>query len=464
MIFFQSVLAFFVSLSILVNIHELGHYLVARWCGVKVRRYSFGWGKVIYSRKFGKDQMEWAISNLPLGGYVSWFDSSDPDTTEFTQEDVAREFRNQSVWKRAAIVLAGPMANFLLAIALFAGLFMHGIQEPVAKLRLTSSSSLAYQAGLRQGDLVLEINDKKIQTWTELKWHLMKAGLSHADPHIEVQRDNPDRPGSKIRLSVELPVKQLSAKELEGDFAGLVGLGLAVNPEVIFDEVMPDSPASKAGLLAGDQIIAVGQKPLLDVIDFIGVVNANPGKPLSLLVKRKQDRFEVDVTPVAQQVNGKTVGQLKVKLRAVNAEIVTVQSSFFEAISKAAERVWDTSSLSLKMIGKMFTGEVSLRNISGPITIADYAGQTSRIGAISYINFIAFVSISLGVMNLLPIPFLDGGHLLYYSLEVLTGKPLPERSIRMAQYAGGTLLLAMMGIAFFNDFARLMSYLPRLMP
>ncbi|MFZ6657816.1 RIP metalloprotease RseP [Undibacterium sp. TJN19] len=457
MIWLQNALAFLVTLSILVTIHELGHYLVARWCGVKVLRFSLGMGKIVYSRRFGKDQTEWAISMLPLGGYVKMLDVRELGADQIAAEDMPREFCRQSVWKRIAIVAAGPIANFLLAIVLYAALFLHGVPEPVAKIRLASAASIAYQAGLRHGDLITAVNNEKVQSWSEVRWKLIQAGMSDANPLVDVERANPDRSGSISRLSVELPLKRLSDKELESDFFNALGFNLAGSPEVVFEDLQADSPALKAGLQAGDRILEINHRPLLDIIDFRQVVNANANKPLKLLVQRKQNEFEVDVTPVSQDLNGHTVGLLKVKLKPMTSEMTLVQASALGAFSKAVEKTWDTSYFSLKMLGKMLVGKISWKNITGPLTIADYAGQTSRSSPISYISFIALISISLGVMNLLPIPVLDGGHLLYYSLEVLTGKPLQERFIEMAQRAGVFLLLTMMAIAFFNDIVRLMS-------
>ncbi|MFZ6722920.1 RIP metalloprotease RseP [Undibacterium sp. Ji49W] len=456
MTWLQNALAFLVTLGILVTIHELGHYLVARWCGVKVLRFSLGMGKVIYSRRFGRDQTEWAISILPLGGYVKMLDAREQGVENISPEELPREFCQQSVWKRIAIVAAGPIANFLLAIALYSVLFMHGFSEPAAKVRV-ASASIAYQAGLRYGDLVTGIDNEAIQTWSELRWRLMQARLAGTNPALEIRRANPDRASATVTMTIELPLQSLNANEVDGDFLGQLGLNLVSNKEVILEELLPASPALQAGLKAGDRILEIDRKPLLDVIEFRQLVNANPGKPLKLLVQRGQEQFEADVTPTVQEVSKQKVGLLKVKLKGMPPEMAVVQASGFAALSRAAEKTWDTSLFSFKMLGKMLTGKVSLKHITGPLTIADYAGQTSRVSAISYLAFIALISISLGVMNLLPIPVLDGGYLLYYSLEVLRGKPLPDHYMEMGQRAGFFLLLTMMAIAFFNDIVRLVS-------
>ena len=457
MIVLNQILAFLVTLGILVTIHEFGHYIVARWCGVKVLRFSLGMGKVIYSKRLGKDQTEWAISMLPLGGYVKMLDAREMGAENIDPNELPREFCQQSVWKRIAIVAAGPIANFLLAIFLYTVLFVHGVPEPVAKVRVGSESSIAYKAGLRYGDLVTAINGEQIQSWSEFRWKMLQAGINKQNPVLQVQRSYPGQISGDAPISVEIPLQQLSTREADADILQHLGLNLAGSAEVILNDFLPDSPAMRAGLQAGDRILEIGQKPLLDVIDFRQIVNANPDKPLKLLVQRNGNKFEVDVTPVSQEVSGQTVGLMKVKLQPMVAEMTVVQASPLQAFIKSVEKTWDTSIFSLKMMGKILTGSVSLKNITGPLTIADYAEQTARTGLITYLGFIAAISISLGVMNLLPIPVLDGGHLLYYSLEVLTGKPLKDRYVEMGQRVGVFLLLTMMAIAFFNDIARKMS-------
>ena len=455
MMLIQTLLAFLVALGTLVTIHEFGHYLAARWCGVKVLRFSVGMGKVVFSRQWGKDKTEWAISALPLGGYVKMLDVRELGIEQISEQDLPREFCRQPAWKRMIIVAAGPVANFLLAIIIYAALFMHGISEPTAKIRVPSANSIAYEAGLRHGDLIHSVNNQLVQSWSDLRWQLMQKGLDKSDVELSVERFSPDTPQTQQYRVIKLPLKQLSAKDLEGDFFSTLGFSLA-RPPAFLEEVATDGPAMKAGLMARDQILEIDHIPVLDALAFTEKVNASAGKSLKLLVKRNQDIFDVSVTPMADSSAGKTIGRLKVKL-SMAPEMQIVSASFFDAVAKAAHKTLDTSLMSLKMLGKMVVGDVSLKNITGPLTIADYAGQTSRTSAVSYFSFIALISISLGVMNLLPIPVLDGGHLLYYSLEVLTGKRVPERVGEIAQRIGVTLLITLMAIAFFNDIVRLMS-------
>lgn len=448
-----TLLAFIVALGSLVTLHELGHYLVARLCGVKVLRFSVGMGKVVYSRKFGKDQTEWAISALPLGGYVKMLDSRDPDTGVLTQDDMAREFTRQSVWRRMAIIAAGPLANFLVAIVLYAGLFMHGIEEPSSKIGVVAEQSSAYLAGLRTGDTVHSVNGRDVASWSELRWELMQAALDKETARIEVRR--PDRGVQEATIQASV----LAGLDLEGDVLGKLGLVLA-RPAPVLGKIMPGGAAERASLQPGDLILAIDDKPMTDGIAVIETLMQSPGKTLQVLLRRHGQDLTVPVTPEGEAGKGAqaavTVGKIKAEI-ALTPDMIVVASGPFQAVGKGAVKVWDTSIMSLKMLGKMVTGEVSLKNVTGPITIADYAGQTARIGLVSYLSFIAFISISLGVMNLLPIPVLDGGHLLYYSLEVLTGRPLPERVGEIAQRLGLGLLLTLMVLAVFNDVLRLLN-------
>jgi regulator of sigma E protease len=446
-----TLLAFIVALGSLITLHELGHYLVARWCGVKVLRFSIGMGKVVYSRKFGKDQTEWAISALPLGGYVSMLDSRAQDLSGLPESELRREFTRQSVWRRIAIVAAGPLANFLVAIVLYAGLFMHGIEEPSSKLGPVAERTAAYAAGLRSGDMVQSVNGRTVASWSDMRWELIQAALDKQPVRVEVRR--PDRGLQEATLSLD----GLTEADFEGDALGKLGLTLARSAPMLI-EIMPGGAAARAGLQKGDQLLAIDGRPAQDVAAIIDTLSRSPGRTLQLQVRRQGRDLSLPITPDAVRGGDAavTVGKIQAKLGQV-PDMITVASGPFAAVGKAATKVWDTSVMSLKMLGKMITGQVSLKNVTGPITIADYAGQTARIGLVSYLSFIAFISISLGVMNLLPIPVLDGGHLLYYSLEVLTGRPLPERVGEIAQRLGIGLLLTLMVLAVFNDVLRLLN-------
>jgi regulator of sigma E protease len=459
--FLQTALAFIVCLGSLIVFHELGHYLVARWCGVKVLRFSVGMGKVVWSRRVGPDQTEWAISALPLGGYVKMLDGREADLSGLPPEELKREFTRQNVWKRIAIVAAGPLANFLIAIVLFAGLYMHGVEEPSSKISAAPDTP-AWQAGLRSGDTVTAVNDHAVAVWSDLRWNLMQSAIDKTEARVSV-----DRP-QQGRFTFVLPAATLASLDLEGDVLGKLGVGVA-RPAPVVKQVLPGGAAERAGLLVGDLLLSVDGTPVADGIAFIDIIRASAGKTVQVAVRRAgaAEPVVLAVTPQAEQEKtpptadaktGKgsvTVGKISAYVDLV-PDMISVPSSPIAAVGKAGARVWDTCTMTLKMIGKMITGEASLKNVTGPITIADYAGQTARMGVASYLSFIAFISISLGVMNLLPIPVLDGGHLLYYSLEVLTGRPVPERFGEIAQRFGIGLLLSLMLLAVFNDVARLL--------
>lgn len=452
MMFLQTLLAFAVVLGVLIIVHELGHYLVARWCGVKVLRFSVGMGKVVFSRRFGPDQTEWAVSVLPLGGYVKMLDARDGDLEDVSAEDLKREFTRQSVWRRIAIVAAGPLANFLLAIAVFAGLYSYGMPEPAPILRAPAEKSIAYQAGLRGGEQIASINGEAVQVWGDVRWLLLQSVVDKKPARLEVS--NADNQFDDLR-GVIIPLDSISPNELEKGFLDKLGLDLA-RPAAVLGRVMPDGPAMHAGLQQGDQILAVDRTPVTDGLNFVELVRAAPDRIVHLHLLRDGREMDIDVRPEKISKNGQTFGRIKVEM-PLAPQMVTIPHAPLAAMHKAIKRTWDTSVLTVKMVGKMVTGEVSWRNVTGPITIADYAGKTARIGLISYLSFIAFVSISLGVMNLLPIPVLDGGLLLYYAVEVLTGRPVSERFGAIAQRAGVGMLMTLMLVAVFNDINRLIS-------
>ncbi|WP_019141071.1 RIP metalloprotease RseP [Noviherbaspirillum massiliense] len=451
----HTIVAFIVALGVLVVVHELGHYWVARWCGVKVLRFSVGMGKIVFSRRFGPDQTEWALSALPFGGYVKMLDAREQDVSKLPPQDLAREFTRQSVWKRIAIVAAGPLANFLLAIAVFAGLYIHGIPEPAPRLRAVPEHTAAYEAGLRGGELITAVNGEPVRIWSDMRWKLLRLAIEKAPARLDAERPDPNVAGGKLLDTVTLRLDSLSTADLEADFLEKLGMDLG-RPKPVLGKILADGPAMQAGLREGDLILTIDGSPIKDGLAFLEKIRSSPGQPLEITGIRNHQEFSLTVTPERQEKNGQSFGRIKAEV-ALAPEMLVNSDPPLQALGKAVNRTWDTSTLTLKMLGKMLVGEVSWKNITGPITIADYAGQTARVGLISYLTFIAFISISLGVMNLLPIPVLDGGLLLYYSLEVLTGRTIPERFGEIAQRAGVGILMTLMIVAVFNDILRLMS-------
>lgn len=451
------VLGFLVTLGVLVVFHELGHYVVARWCGVKVLRFSVGFGRVIAMRRFGRDQTEWALSAIPLGGYVKMADERE---TDVAPADRARAFNRQSVWKRIAIVAAGPLANLLLAVLLFAATFMAGIPGQRALLAEPMPGTAAATAGIRGGDLVVGIDGEAVASWQDLRWRLTKA-QGRATVALAVEAGGPnagERPVQRV-----LSIAALTAADWEGNALGVLGLRADFGPPAV-GELVPGKPAERAGLRVDDSIVAIGAqgKPPQAVRspgDVATITNANPGAPLVFRIERGGRTEDVTLIPEATEQAGRTIGiaGLRLKVDAVAAQrlAVTVRYGPVEAVVEGARKTWELSVFTLKMLGRIVTGEASLKNISGPLTMADFAGQSAQAGTLVFIGYLALISISLGVLNLLPVPLLDGGHLLYYFAEVLKGSPISDRAFEVGQRIGMAMLAMLMALALFNDVSRL---------
>jgi len=443
----MKVIAFLLSVGPLIILHELGHYFVARLCGVKVVRFSFFMGKVLWSRRFGRDQTEWAISAIPIGGYVKMLDDRDPATRATTPEDQKREFTRQNVWKRIAIISAGPIANFIVAIALFAGLFMYGVPEWSTRLRAMPETSAAWQAGLRGGETVVAVNGEAVQAWSELRLEFMRAVLDKTDVTLEVRQEGGGR------MVAVLPASAMAGSDIDTDVLGAVGLMVERGPGIV-GRVFADGAAARAGLRSGDVIVAIDGKNTRDGDAVIAAIRAGQGRALEMTLLRDGAKISLTVTPEIDPKDN--TARIKAQVLSPPDSII-VSAGPLDAVAKAADTTWNQVTVIVKSIGKMFTGQVSIKNVTGPITIADYAGETARYGAIEFLRFIAIISIGIGVMNLLPIPVLDGGLLLYYSLEVLTGRPLPARIGEYVQYVGYVLFVMLMTLAFYNDVARLLN-------
>ncbi|MBO1014238.1 RIP metalloprotease RseP [Achromobacter sp. SD115] len=438
-----TLLAFAVALGSLIIFHELGHYWVARLCGVKVLRFSVGFGKVIL-RRTDRHGTEWAVSALPLGGYVKMQD--DPPAGASPAE-VAGAFNSKPVSQRIAIVAAGPIFNLILAVFLYAGLNMAGTEEPVAVIAQPAAGTPAAQAGLLSGDHILAIDGEEIASWSDARWRLMDVMATGGSARIEVKT-----PAGAVQQR-ELVLPSNTMDPAGGDPLAAAGVRLA-QPKPAVRVVNDGGEGQAAGLRAGDLVLAVNGVPTPDTGTLVRQIQESAGQTLALTLARDGANISLNVTPRAETVNGQQIGRLGVQLGG-DIPMVTVRYGVFESLWKGAVRTWDTAWFSLRMMGRMVTGDVSWRNVSGPVTIADYAGQTARIGIVAYIAYIALISISLGVLNLLPIPMLDGGHLLYYLVEIVRGSPPPARWIDIGQRAGIGLLASLMGLALFNDFTRL---------
>jgi regulator of sigma E protease len=454
MTFINTALAFIVTLGCLIVIHELGHYFVARLCDVKVLRFSVGFGKPLWSRRFGADATEWVIAAFPLGGYVKMLDEREGDVDA---REAHRAFNRQTVGRRFAIVLAGPVANFLLAIALYWVLFMHGVPGIKPVIGAVPEKTPAAVAGFQAGDTLTRIGSEPVQTWQDARWVL----LQHAVKKSRVAVTTRSRSGETATR--ELDLSHLTAADLDSDF--LRGLGLARQQpalEPVIGNLVQGGAGERAGLKAGDRIVAIDNQPAKGWENVVNAVRSSPGRQLTLEIERDGTRIAaLAVTPEVFTEAGKPIGRIGAGPRvdpAAFAEFATeVRYGPLESVSRAVYKTWDTSIFSLQMLGRMIIGEVSLKNLSGPITIADYAGQSAQMGWVSFLLFLALISISLGVLNLLPIPLLDGGHLMYYIFEVFKGSPVSDKAIEVGQHLGMALLFVLMAFALYNDINRLIS-------
>lgn len=448
-----TLLAFLATLAILIVFHEFGHYAIARLAGVKVLRFSVGFGKII-ARRTDRHGTEWALAAIPLGGYVKMLDEREAPVAE---ESLGQAFNRKSVGARAAIVAAGPLANFLLAILLFWALFMSGVSILKPVLGEPPSGTPAALVGIKAGDTVTAINGEPVESFQDLHWLALKYALTADSLSVETV----DAKGHLAQRVLMLAEKDESFEQSPLKALGLQRYLPALPP--VLAELTPNGVAARSGLQPGDLIRAIDDHPIGQWDEVVAIVRKSPNIRLRFLVDRQGQSREFVVIP--ETVAGKDPtpaadsGRIGAAPKIDPALFAPYQAEArygpVEAFSRALTRTWELSAFSLQMLGRMLIGEASLKNLSGPITIADYAGQSAAGGTASFIAFLALVSISLGVLNLLPVPLLDGGHLLYYFAEFLTGRPVPERIQEIGQRIGIGLLGLLMFFALFNDLQRL---------
>lgn len=448
-----TLLAFIGAIALLVVFHEYGHYWMARRCNVKVLVFSLGFGKVIYRKRFSMDGTEWVISAIPFGGYVKMLDEREGEVLPCELE---LAFNRKPVLQRMAIVAAGPVANFVLAIVLYWVLFVHGVPGLKPALGEVPAGTPAAQAQMHRGETILSINGEDIPSWQEFRWELLGLALKQQDALIEAKSDAGTTVFHTLRLN------SLAPHDLDGEFMGKLGLNL--NQPVILPvigKLTEGGVAALAGLREGDEVLRADGQPVSRWTDLVEVVRTHPAQPVALDIKRGEKQLVLSVTPQPVTESGKTVGKIgagpKVDRGAIDAMFTEVSYGPVDSFIHSLKKTRDTSIITLKMLVKMVAGEVSMKNISGPITIADYAGQSANMGLVAYLGFLALISISLGVLNLLPVPLLDGGHLLYYVAELIKGSPVSEQAWEIGQKIGIALLGTLMVFAIYNDINRLIS-------
>lgn len=443
-----SVVGFIVAMSVLVCFHEFGHYWVARRMGVKVLRFSLGWGKP-FKTFVTRDGVEWSIAPLPIGGYVKMLDEREGPVPAGLRH---LAFNNQSVAKRAAIVAAGPVFNFALAIALYWLVFIVGVQGLKPLIAEPPPGSAAAAAGLHEGDEVLAVDGEAVQVWSVLGTELIDRVLD----------------GKSLQLTVR--GKGEAPREVRLDLTGV-----RVDPEVLFDDLglapfepkaapilrglEPGMPAEAAGLRDDDRVLSINGEVINGAAQLVKWVRARPGEVVQMQIDRGGERIERQVVLASAVADGKTYGRLGAGV-AMSPDLwqdlrAERRLDAVAAVPAAAEQTWRMSWLTLRMLGRMVIGDVSVKNVSGPIQIAQVAGDSARIGLVSFLSFMAIVSVSLGVLNLLPVPVLDGGHLLLFAIEWVKGRPLSERAVAASQYLGMAIIGMLMVLAFYNDIMRL---------
>lgn len=447
-------IAFVVAIGILVVVHELGHYLIARTAGVKILRFSVGFGRPLLRRVSPATGTEWTIGALPLGGYVKMLDERDPDAC-IASRDLPHAFNRKSVGWRIAIVAGGPLANFLLAIALLAGVYLSGVAEPAPTVAAPAPDSIAQRAGFVGGETVVAVRapdgtTEPVRSWSELRWKLLDAQFDERNLVLLAKAGND---------MLDYPVSLSRAPRGGQDEDIVERLGFEPGGKLRVAGVEPGSAAQRAGLAAGDVVIALNGSPVQGVRAFIAAIQAHALRHVTLTVERNGARRDIDVVPDErlEPASGNALGRIGAAM-AMQVQTVEVKYGITESIELGARRTWDISVYSVRMFWRMLTGQASLKNLSGPVMIADYAGKSAQLGVASFASFLALVSISLGVLNLLPIPVLDGGHLLYYSVEAVTGKAVPDRWQLILQRAGLVCIVALSAVALFNDLSRLIHF------
>ena len=451
--FLHTIVSFIVALGILITVHEFGHFWVARRLGVKVLRFSIGFGRPLWRRRFGADQTEFVVAALPLGGYVRMLDESEGEVAPAEQH---RAFNRQSLAVRVAVVIAGPLFNLLFAVLVYWAIFMAGDMGMRPLIGSVTEGSPAAQSGFRAGDLVIRIEGNATPTWETMVMTLIAEKIDQNILQVDVRTED------GIEVARHLSVAEIGGTSDAADFLGQIGIKpwRPIVPPVL-GKLTPGGAAVAAGLQPGDLIISADGQVMDTWVVWVEYVRQRPEQEIAVVIERDGVVVRQALVPERVTVEGQDIGRIGAYVDIPPGMLeqgrVEIQYPPVTALWRALDKTADTSMLMLKMLGGMLLGQVSVDNLSGPISIAQYAGESARVGWLPFLKFLAVVSISLGVLNLLPVPILDGGHLLFYAVEFIKGSPLSEAAQAIGQRIGLVMLLALMSVAFYQDIERLLS-------
>jgi regulator of sigma E protease len=451
--FLTSLISFIVAIGIIVTVHEFGHFIVARILDVRVLRFSVGFGQPLLKHVSPKSGVEYVLAVIPLGGYVKMLDEREG---EVPADEVEQAFNRKSVYTRFAIVAAGPVFNFIFAIFAYAAMYVAGVQGMIPQVEQVESNSLAYQAGISEGDVIVKINDTPVATWEETSIRLIDEGLKTGKVALELK----DQQGNNLDTVIDLSDTQSLLDE--GSLMEKIGIiPWRYEPPAKLGQFTRESAAKQQGFMEGDEILFADDQPINSWEEWVEVVQQHPGKAMDVTILRDSQRFNLELVPAKAVVEDQTVGRIGVypwvDQARIDAQKVIIRTGLWTALHKGLVQTYEMSVLTIKLLGKLIVGEASLKNISGPISIAEYAGISAQLGLATFLSTLAIISISIGILNLLPIPILDGGHLMYYLVEMIKGSPVSEALQITGQKIGILMLAGLMTLAFYNDFQRLFS-------